>query len=237
MTEPNPYQSPAPAGAYTPPRVEAIEPPVTVRVQEDEDMIAITVDRVLKYDATYRSTVAAQRSRQLMYAFLTGAVGVAAWAPDRKSMALSVFLVGLSIRYLIGAAFTWRRLKRAITQQTIARIERCKNSPQDGAYSLTLQYEGVRIARPNVSSEMRWGYFCGVRRTDEFLFLERGEGDDITIPARAFHDEAAFEAFCDLARRLWENHRPERAMEPEASAPGVRRETPPGANASGSIQS
>ena len=202
MAVDNPYSSPTDAPA--PPReVPTLEPPqsVTYQISQDEAKeVAWHLSRLNPF--YYRRT----RRRQLWFVgFAIVFAGVAAYFYLKNiGMDLLSYLFLFYAVFLLYAAYRLpSRARKATVRLTLEAQSQDRNSWIDNSMKVTLQDEGLRIDNDNGYQFRKWSRLDEVEVTETMLYLHFSHFTGLPIPSRAFYDEAAYEAFCDLAKRLW----------------------------------
>lgn len=207
MSELNPYVSPSDRPAPIRP-VPELSPPQSVNYRFlEEDLIAAG-----QYTHQYSPEVALlQRKYQrrwfvvglvmttnacLAHLLLPGAPGF---------LKLTLFIVGLTL--LLLAAIYPLRVQRLVRRRMKIFMRSGVIRLSDAPRSVTICRDGVATEEPHVSSMVGWPAIERVRVTEKHLFIFWQPLSPITVPLHAFATEESFQAYCQLAERLWEEQR------------------------------
>lgn len=93
--------------------------------------------------------------------------------------------------------------RRAFHRKLMAQTERAvraANPPVGSVITVQLTDDGVVLAEASGTAERRWDAVRGITDAEDAVYFEFDGGGGLRIPARAFPDAAARQAFVDEAR-------------------------------------
>lgn len=128
-------------------------------------------------------------------------------------------LRGIALAFAVAAAIMLR-VRSAQRKLVLKSLEKRDHSAVFGATRITLTDDGLLDEGRLITTHYRPGCFNEIAVTDEQVCLIRKDTQIVLVPARAFADRAAAEAFAERARRvLVRDTRPDAAPPPPAHPP------------------
>ncbi|WP_442482373.1 YcxB family protein [Aeoliella sp. SH292] len=202
MSTDNPYASPS--GERTAPIIAPhLEPPQSVSFQPSlQDQMEV-FDHIARVHETWRQYF--RHRQKTTFAVAAGAAGVSiviaiadtVWNPFCGVAALGAVAIGIAALWL--PAHLMRRHREKY------RVQLAPLSDTYLSFVLTtaLLPEGFQASDERGHSFRKWKFVPKVEKIEGLLLVYFEDASPYAIPERAFFNEAAFEGYAALAKRLW----------------------------------
>ncbi len=201
METENPYVSPS-RSAEPGRTVPQLEPPQSVSYRLTEEEVLAASKHVTSSNCTvYRYIRRRQRILLLVAGVMVTMSTVIAYT---DSVSHPLCLIGglvavvycvLAVRMQSQNSGAWARLQKQILTE--------EDVPYDIETRATLVTDGIEYSTHEGHSFRKWAAVPKVERLEGQLLVYNTPVVASCIPARAFFDEAMFEAYCQLTERLW----------------------------------
>ncbi|MEM6798279.1 MAG: YcxB family protein [Planctomycetota bacterium] len=205
----NPYASPS---SYDGRAEAGLEPPQRAEFDYGVEDFRIDVRRGALATEVGADIVKSGRRHALLFAAMLIGSGVVAWFPGPTTSNISLrhgfaLLLWLGAASFIRDAITFRRnLERDVAVSDAAVHDEFEASLTPGRTRVTLNEDKLWLEKPFGGSYWYWQHIDGVERETDRLFICCSKMDFFSVPARAFTNPQDFDAFAQLAERLWAEH-------------------------------
>lgn len=203
MSTDNPYASPSPQEVAHR-EVPQLEPPQSVSFHLTEEEVLNMLDLVQKGSGTLQQQISRRKHVFLAVAACMAILsGLVVWVDSIWSPFFAIFLV-MSVLFCLDAIRLPKRHQK--TQQKLARemLRREEQALLDRKFTSSLLAEGYQSGDQDGHTFRKWKAIPKVERAAGLLLVYLTPLSAHPIPGRAFFDETAFEAYCQLAERLWQ---------------------------------
>lgn len=199
----NPYASPNPSEADLRPTTD-LSPPQRVSLQLTEDEALLVSEHLTATNQALRKFIRQRQTRHLISAAVLAAGCAMVAVGDSLSNPICI-IGGVYSALLVLAAIRLPERSRQANAQVSRDMLADDASTSLDAHSVTLEADGFRVENENGHSFRKWKATPKVEQTNGMLLLYSSTFSAHAVPSRAFFNEAAYEAFCHLAQRLWQD--------------------------------
>lgn len=214
MSADNPYSSPT---DLQPPMAEGLqlEVPQTVSFHLTEDELVALTLRIHEHLGTYQRHIRVRQRRLFAIGFALGLLSVLYYLSEIGDGLLPFFMASFGVALVIGALrlpASTRKFSEKFTRDSLAAES---SELLDREFRATLLAEGFQMADQHGHGFRKWQAVPKLDRRDDMLLVYVTGTTAHGIPSRAFLNEQTYNAFCDLAERLWrEAHPDDNSMQP-----------------------
>lgn len=202
MSTDNPYASPN-AERATPIEIPHLEPPQSVSFQPTFEDLLEVFEHITRGHAAWRQYF--RRRQNVMFAVAAGMAGVSGvialtqsiWDPICGLIAFGAVAVGVIALRLPDL------LMRRHREQYQASLSQLNESYLDFELTTTLTTDGFQASDKRGHWFRTWEYVPMVEIRENMLLVYFEGSSAYGIPVRAFFNQAAFEGYAELAKRLW----------------------------------
>jgi len=201
MSHENPFAAPADSEFHQR-QITPLKPPQTVRFDFlMDDYLALNAH--LQAHSTTLKSIFGRRRRQLVVLAVVMSGLAVLWSLSLGRGPLTYLFVFLALFYLSLGLKSPQRIARQSQKINRQLFEESGGVGLFGKRTVTIDAEQIEETEQAGAATRKWWAIQNVAQTDQHLFLFLAPANAFIVPARAFVDEAAFAAFCDLAERLW----------------------------------